>query len=32
LKMNTADEVSRYVNRQLIDAGLERVVPSRQVG
>ena len=32
LKMNTADEVSRYVNRQLVDAGLERVVPSRQVG
>ena len=32
LKMNTADEVSRYVNQQLIDAGLERVVPSRQVG
>ena len=32
LKMDTADEVSRYVNRQLIDAGLERVVPSRQVG
>ena len=30
LKMNTADEVSRYVNRQLIDAGLERVVPSRK--
>ena len=32
LKMNTADEVSRYVNRQLIDAGLERVVPTRQLG
>ena len=32
LKMDTADEVSRYVNRQLVDAGLERVVPSRQVG
>ena len=32
LKMNTADEVSRYVNRQLIDAGLERAVPSRHVG
>ena len=32
LKMDTAEEVSRYVNRQLIDAGLERVVPSRQVG
>ena len=32
LKMDTADEVSRYVNRQLVDAGLERVVPTRQVG
>ena len=32
LKMDTAEEVSRYVNRQLMDAGLERVVPSRQVG
>ena len=25
LKMDTAEEVSRYVNRQLMDAGLERV-------
>jgi hypothetical protein len=32
LRRDTADEVSRYVNQQLIEAGLERVVPSRQVG
>ena len=32
LKMDTAEEVSRYVNQQLVDAGLDRVVPSRQVG
>ena len=32
LKMDTAEEVSRYVNRQLMDAGLERAVPFRQVG
>ncbi|MBK88934.1 MAG: phosphoenolpyruvate--protein phosphotransferase [Gammaproteobacteria bacterium] len=32
LKMDTAEEVSRYVNQQLVDAGLGRVVPSRQVG
>ena len=32
LKMDTAEEVSRYVNQQLVDAGLERVVPTRQLG
>ncbi|MEC7138026.1 MAG: phosphoenolpyruvate-protein phosphotransferase PtsP, partial [Pseudomonadota bacterium] len=32
LRMDTAQEVSRFVNQQLIEAGLERVVPSRQVG
>ena len=32
LRMDTAEEVSRFVNQQLIEAGLERVVPSRQVG